>query len=559
MKPAHIKPVFMAALISLFNILIFITLFSMRSLDDNRLTSWKWVFADINPANVFFGLISGLVAAYALSRTSFLERTPLFLFPVSFFFATVFWGTPEVIVDASRYFTQAKHLKEYGILYFLREWGKDITVWTDLPLVPFLYGLIFKTLGEIRLCIQIFTTLLFSMTVLITYEIGKTLWDEKMGFYAGLFMLGSPYLFTQVPLMLVDVPTMFFLTFSIFAVIKALDRGGIWLLCISSVALILAFFSKYSNWLWLSVMIPIFIVHLRMAPRMTVKRGSVIVAMSLVLAGITILFYNDVISEQIRLLMSYQKPGLRRWGESFTSTLLFQTHPFITLAALYSIYVAIRKKDIKYTVISCLVGIVIFTQIKRIRYIVPLFPMLALMASHGIKDIGNTEVKRFIVFCTIISSLVLAYFGFFPFTKKISTVNLKNAGNFINSLDVAQIEVVTLPQRKSIINPAISVPLFDVYTNKKISYNETHEFPKDPERLKKSSLRFTWQYVNPAYYAIENQTIKKSGAIVVISQEPNQAIPGHLARKITKYNHSKKFGTSSGRFRFRTIVTVYYN
>ena len=93
-----------------------------------------------------------------------------------------FWKVPEVIVDASRYFTQAKHLDVYGIGYFLREWGRDINIWTDMPLIPFLYGLIFKLFGESRIYIQAFTTLLFSLTVVLTYNIGKTLWDETVGF-----------------------------------------------------------------------------------------------------------------------------------------------------------------------------------------------------------------------------------------------------------------------------------------------------------------------------------------------------------------------------------------
>ena len=63
--------------------------------------------------------------------------------------------------------------------------------WTDMPLVPFLYGLIFKFFGESRLYIQIFTTFFFSMTVVLTYMIGKTLWDEDTGLYGGMLLLGD--------------------------------------------------------------------------------------------------------------------------------------------------------------------------------------------------------------------------------------------------------------------------------------------------------------------------------------------------------------------------------
>ncbi len=559
MNQSDLKPAYSALIISLLAICSFLALLLLRFLDDNRLTSWQWVFANIDLVPIFPILILGLALAYVLSRLSFLERHPVFLFIPSFFIAAIFWRVPEVIVDASRYFTQAKHIKVYGIGYFFHEWGRDIMAWTDLPLVPFIYGLIFKLFGEYRLYIQIFTTLLFSLTVVLTYMIGKTLWDKQTGFVGGLLLLGIPYLYSQVPLMLVDIPTMFFLTLSIFTFIKALQQGGIGFITISSIALLLTFFSKYSAWLWLTVLFIIFMVFLRIAPKKIFKRGGAIALLSLLLVGAAISFNYDVISDQIGLLISFQRPGLRRWGESFISTFFFQIHPFITVAALYSIYVAFRKKDLKYAIISYLVFLVIFMQIKRIRYIIPLFPMFTLMASYGLMQIRNSETRRFIVFCIIISSLVLAYFAYLPFLQTISTVNLKNSGKFLNSLDVANIEVFTLPQEKSIINPAISVPLLDLFTNKRVTYGMDIDPTGVWEKVQKSALRFTWEYKNPPYYMNDTKDLGKVTAVVVISSDPNQLIPGHIEQRIKKYNSSKEFKTFSNLFRYRTVVTVYYD
>lgn len=559
MNQSDLKPAYSALIISLLAIGSFLALLLLRFLDDNRLTSWQWVFANIDLVPIFPILILGLALAYVLSGQSFLERHPVFLFIPSFFIAAIFWRVPEVIVDASRYFTQAKHIKVYGIGYFFHEWGRDIMAWTDLPLVPFIYGLIFKLFGEYRLYIQIFTTLLFSLTVVLTYMIGKTLWDKQTGFVGGLLLLGIPYLYSQVPLMLVDIPTMFFLTLSIFTFIKALQQGGIGFITISSIALLLTFFSKYSTWLWLTVLFIIFMVFLRIAPKKIFKRGGAIALLSLFLVGAAISFNYDVISDQIGLLISFQRPGLRRWGESFISTFFFQIHPFITVAALYSIYVAFRKKDLKYAIISYLVFLVIFMQIKRIRYIIPLFPMFTLMASYGLMQIRNSEIRRFIVFCIIISSLVLAYFAYLPFLQTISTVNLKNSGKFLNSLDVANIEVFTLPQEKSVINPAISVPLLDLFTNKRVTYGMDIDPTGVWEKVQKSALRFTWEYKNPPYYMNDTKDLGKVTAVVVISSDPNQLIPGHIEQRIKKYNSSKEFKTFSNLFRYRTVVTVYYD
>ncbi len=595
-------------LTSLFTLITFLTLFVFRNLDDNRLTSWQWVFSDIDVTKIFFILILGIILAFVLSKVSFPEHHPVtFLFLSSFVIAAFFWREPEIIVDTSRYFTQAKHLEVYGIGYFFREWGKNIMIWTDLPVVPLLYGLIFRFFGESRVYIQVFTTFLFSMTVVLTYLIGKMLWDEDIGFSAGALLLGIPYLFIQVPLMLVDVPTMFFFTLSIFAFIKALNQGGIRMITLSSIAIFLTFFSKYSTWLMLSVLVVIFLVHLKIAflipphplnppsipplvrgdtegskggvgglkpERVLIYRAALITLISGFLIGAIILYKFDVFSEQIKLLLSYQRPGLKRWGESFTSTFLFQIHPFITVAALYSVYAALKKRDLKYAIIIWLMLLVVLLQIKRIRYIIMVFPMLALMASYGLQEIetcrsrvdtrdGESKaIRKFIVSCIIISSIVIAVFAYLPFTQKISAINLKDAGKFLNSLGTENVAVFTLPQKESGVNPAVSVPILDYFTKKRIHYNPPSIIKGEmggltDEKIQKSPLRFTWEYKNPEYYTANNKVSKWNITVVVISGGPEEILPNYVEQKIKGYRMSKVFKTSDKLFQYRTIVKVY--
>src|SRR5574340_14376 len=179
--------------------------FGFRALDDNRLTSWQDAFRNTDAASILLSLAGGIILAFFISRSRFsVGSYKLYLFLAAFITSALFWSEPEVVVDASRYFTQAKHLELYGVKYFVREWGQDINAWTDMPLVPFLYGLVFRIFGETRIYIQVLNTTLFSLTAVLTFELGKALWDEETGLLAGVFLLGMPYLLTQVPLMLVD-------------------------------------------------------------------------------------------------------------------------------------------------------------------------------------------------------------------------------------------------------------------------------------------------------------------------------------------------------------------
>lgn len=551
-------------IIAILALLTFLTQYVFRYVDDNTLTSWQWTFAGIDVSQIFFLNVAGITASYLLSRCSFPEKNPvIFLLLASFIFGALFWQEPEVILDTSRYFTQAKHLEVYGIGYFLDEWGRGINAWTDMPLVPFLYGLIFKFFGESRLYIQIFTTLLFSLTIVCTYLIGEMLWDRDTGFYGGILLLAVPFLFTQAPLMLVDVPAMFFLTFAIFSFIKALNKGGIWLF-ISSFGILLAVFSKYSTWLMLSVLIVVFLVYLMQSYKSETQketssylyRGVLIALLAVLLTGIIIICKFDVISAQISLLNEYQKPGLRRWGESFISTFFFQTHPFVSIAALYSIYAAFKKRDLKYLIILWMMFLIAALQIKRARYILIAFPMFTLMASYGLQMIANREVKRSIVLCALSSSLIVACFSYIPFLDKMSPSNLMNAGAFLDTINTDSVKVYTLPAKETLVNPAIAVPVLDLFSDKVIHYEYDSRLSPSFQIIKESSVRFTWEFTNPDYYASVSNAARDE-AVAIILNGPDDKIPVNIKKEIEGYKLAGKFMSSSGMFLYNPMVMVY--
>jgi hypothetical protein len=553
---------------------MFASLFILRGIDDNRLTNWNWAFTGVDVSSISLILILGLIAAYGLAKLSFHERhSIIFLMASSIIVCYIFWGEPEVVVDVSRYFTQAKHLKEYGVKYFLTEWGKNINAWTDLPLLPFLYGLIFKFFGESRVYIQVFTTFLFAMTIVCNYLLGKTLWNENIGFNAGLLLLGMPYLLIQTPLMLVDIATMSFLTFSLYAFIMALKKGSKWAL-VSSLAIFLAVFSKYSIWMFLSVLGIIFLTCLaRPAELLTpfsnklnittaglrmycIKNASLTALLAGIFIGIVIFLKFEVISEQISLLLTYQKPALKGWSESFISTFFYHIHPFITLSAIYSFYAAFKKKDLKYVIISWLVLLIIILWIQRIRYILPVFPMITLMSAYGFQAIKDEGLRRFAVLSAVTYSIIIALFVYLPFMQKMGSVNLMHAGKYINSLETPAVKVLTMPSKTFSINPSVSVPILDFFTDKDIYYD--YEKITLSEKVKKSPLRFTWVYKNPDYYKIPIRNDSDDNIpVIVITSEHGENLPESLRQKLKDYKLAATFNTTTGFFRYSPDLMIY--
>ena len=532
-------------------------LFFFRHHDDNRLTSWKWAFDSERFERFLIIVLVALLMAWFASRVSIrIKAKPLMLFILSFTLASCFWSEPEVIVDAARYFTQAKHLKVYGTGFFAEQWGKSIFAWTDLPLVPFLDGILFRLFGEHRLVVQILNSVFYSLTVVLTYQLGRALWDEDVGLWGGLLLLGFPYLYTQVPLMLVDVPTMFFFMLAVVSCTSALQKGGRARIVAAAISLFLIFYVKYSGWVLLSVIPVLFVCFLLQNPAATIRRGGALALLACLFIGVLFFLYREVFVAQIRFLLEFQKPGLNRWSESYASTFLFQIHPYITVAALFSLVVAVSKKDFKFLIVSFLVLLFLFMQVKRIRYTLPVFPMLALMAAYGFRELQNRNLLKHLVFSLVATSFAVAFSGFLPLLKGLGVQNLQGAGRYLDSLPAADAEVFAFAGENAVVNPDLGVPVLDIYTAKKLSYEKKPIEPSVLERTQNSSLRFTWEYPMPQYYN-PGQRQKDADALVVITDTPGYTNPA-LEGKTAGYPFSKTFQQSSNIFQHQTFVTVYH-
>jgi len=536
---------------------VFVALFLFRSFDNNSLFSWAWVFAGVDAARIYLALVAGLVIAYLLSRPSVPEGAHLpLLAALSCAAVLPFWDEAELIVDASRYFAQAKHLETYGVPYFLKEWGRSIPAWTDLPIVPFLFGMVFSAFGEHRNAIQLLTTMLFSLTVVLTYLTGKTLWDGAIGFSAALMLLGVPYLLTQVPLMLVDVPTMCFLMLAVYTFLTAVRAGGAARIACSAAAIVLTVLAKYSAWFMLTVLIVVMAVYAR--DRRSLMRGTAVLLLAGALSGCLLLLKFDVVSGQLALLRAYQGPGLARWGESLASTFLFQMHPFITVFAVLSFAVAFVKRDARFAIVSWLVLLIVLFGIRRIRYTLPVFPMVALMAGYGLQTMKQDDLRRFIAYGIVSTSLVLAFFAYLPFAERMSAVNLQHAGAYLNTLDGADIEVLLLPPKEPVINLAVSVPMLDLFTSKRIRYQYKYGPASFPPRedIERSSLRFTWEYRNPAYYENALPGAERP-VLVVIADTSDNAMPASVERNGNHYDKARHFSINEAVFKHSVGIGIY--
>ena len=563
-------------LIAGLSLLFPVLLYRSRHLDDNTLTNWQWVFqnaADPGQLWLMLLLLTPLFWLLAVAPElrekigvghQFFQRqnwcpTPIFLvFLLAFCACLLFLDSPEVIVDASRYFIQAKSFGEHGPLYFFREWGGDIFAWTDLPLMSILYGMLFTVFGEARLAAQLLNALMFALTALLIAQLGRDLWDEETGQAGALLFLGFPYLYSQTPLLLVDIGTMFFLLLAMASLHRAMTRGGAYYITLTCVAVIGVFLVKYSAWLLLSGLIPIFLYSLSPDWRRATLRATAALLPAVLCVGAVFWGQREIMAEQITLLLEFQRPALREgWTESLVSTFFFQTHPLLTAALLYSLYRAGRLRDLRYPVVAWLVILVlVILELRRIRYSIPIFPLLALLAGYGLRDLADPALRRHLLVVIAGSSLLLAWGAFLPFTQSMGDRNLQQAGRFLNTLPQEEIGVVVLAAEDPVMDPRVTLPLLDLFTRKEPFLISLPEPPPPPPGVAQSPLRFTWEMKLPDFYQPPPEPPLPE-VLVIIKGSSGALIPPEITVKLRGYRELGRFTNDSGIFQHHPLVLIY--
>ena len=538
-------------------LLVFPLQYMLRVLDMSTLTSWRWVFVDVGPGRIMLINLLVILAIVPLASLKLPIIYPKsFLFIVSFLCSLPFLNSPEVLLDSSRYFLQAKHLSHYGFQDFFMEWGNTIQQWTDLPLVPFLYGVLFKLFGEKKIVVEIFNSLLFSLTTVLTYTTGNLLWDKSTGLIGGLLVLASPYLFTQVPLMLVDIHTMFFLLLAVCTFLYSSENDKPLWVFISAVTILLALLSKYSTWPMLGVLVVIVLISINTKTLKVIKHACTVAVTTFCLLSILYFWKGEVIMEQIQFLKTYQMGGLRRWQEGYLSALVFQTHPFLLIASLFGVFRAIKNLDKKMLVMAWFMALVFLLELKRVRYLLPLLPFYALVSSYGLQSIKQMQIKTLLAFGCITSSLIVAFFAYKPFLNSTSMTNLKDAGEFIDFLPTDAVRVIYLPQENSLGNTAIVIPILDLFTEKEIYLEQPWESEHGLKKARNASLRFTWELRTPEYYRDFKYSFLQL-PLVIISSKPLAILPSFVSEKYPHHMLLRLFSKTSNVFRYQTYISIF--
>ena len=160
---------------------------------------------------------------------------------------------------------------------------------------------------------------------------------------------------------------------------------------------------------------------------------------------------------------------------------------------------------------------------RRTRYLLPAFPMIALLAARGLEALPG-RARRFAVLAAAGFSLVTVFAVYLPFLKWVNTANLQAAGRFLDERGVAAVEVTVLPAPGVAINPEVAVPLLDYHTAARIIVRAPTPPPPPQEELRASSFRFTWEQPLPSWYRADAPA-PAGAAQVLITGDPAAPLP----------------------------------
>lgn len=460
-------------------IFTFLIAYLFRSYDNTVLFSWNNLFRYVELRRIIIGLIASSIVAFSLSRINLdlsNHHKILLILGASIIFSIPFWIVPEINPDARRFLTQAKYLEAYGFFSFIKDWGGKLFAHSDQPTPSLFFGFLFKFFGEERFIIQTFNTFLFGAGAIATFYIGTKFWNASVGLYSSLFLITSPHLLAQVPLMIIDPFAMSTLAIAIVGFLLAMKDFKIhWILLAFAFSVItltskltipIVFFSTIAS-------LTIFYAS-RRHERLRILLLLVMILIPLI---ILLIFKFDLyLSQFIFAAKASPLTAIRPPRNPVSPLFLFyQLTPPVIILFLLSPFLALYHRDKRFLILlAWIIPLVLTAGWTRGRYLMPIYPAIALGAGYTIeKIIKDRKIRRYAVGCIMLFSLTVAL-SYIPFMQNFSERNLMDAASYAEQIGFKELTVTNyFPHRQSASYTLI--PMFDYYYRGKLKYESDIE------------------------------------------------------------------------------------
>ncbi len=326
----------------------------------------------------------------------------------TFFLIYRLWDGSLASWDEAVYATVAKEIVLSGDWFNLTLGG---TPWVDKPpLAIWFTALFYKIFGIHELSARLFSSLCGVGTVLVTYLLGRELFNRWTGFLGALVLLSSMHYFRYVRFGMMDSPLTFFMSLSLFFFWTGRYRNRY--LLFSGVAAGLALMTKS----WAAFFIfPIVWIHCWWAEEWEPLRRSsywigVIIAAAIALPWNLFemwtrhgSYLEEAVFKHVVLRATQAIEGHSGNFYFYIRTLVNKYHPWVLVAifsAPYFLFRAIKDRESEkiflVTWMFFIFGVITLMQTKLPWYILPVYPPLSLTVGWALARLIDDRRRNWV-------------------------------------------------------------------------------------------------------------------------------------------------------------------
>lgn len=324
--------------------------------------------------------------------------------------------------DEQHVFAVSRIAAEQGFWTFFARYNE--VPWLGLqhpPILPLLYGGIMGLLG-VHLFILRLVSLLFSVgTLILTYAIGRELYDQRTGLRAALFLISTPFFFRLGAAAMTDMPTTFCFLLGLFLILRLLRAPTFRLATAAGLCIGIGLLCRYTLICIYPILLTFPLVVRR--ERQFLPYLMVVILVSGGILGVWLGYAaHSGILEQQWTVLSYSarfaKTAARKTKEAqwFVDALLFRLPsgiglwnlPLLALGAWF----LLRCRDSAAMLLFlwiCATCLPFLLTVPAPRYFFPAFPALTIAMTRGLEGV-HESVRRIIVLALLYGGGVLYLF-----------------------------------------------------------------------------------------------------------------------------------------------------
>ncbi len=322
--------------------------------------------------------------------------------------------------DEENNFEASKVFADKGIVTFFNNYAQIPWLGSQHPpLIPLLGGLVMRIFGKHLFAIRLISLAMCTATILITYFLGRAIYDKETGLLAALLLLSFPLILRQGSAAMLDMPITFFYALTLLMIYHLPYTSSPHQLALAiGLTIGVGFLTKYTIGLIYAIFIPLFLAseiygaYISLLPVIVLIPMSVLAVWLLYSAKIGVFaiqlnqlaIFSGSKSANPNLKLSAEHHSLKfkltkGWRmrlrlETLTSRLPSALGPYnIPLLFLVGLYTVGPRGQLDPLLGLWIVVlfVLLILALPDHRYFMPIFPALSIMMAHGVRSISNNS------------------------------------------------------------------------------------------------------------------------------------------------------------------------